>query len=177
MGISEPVSSHAVLFPAASQDPLRNDLLRDPQARFCISCSGGSGSPSPGPQQGRGPPSSDAPSPIPSCLQTFLSPAQCFGGTPLSAASGPWARCVSPIPAGAAAAHVLSVGPGCDLGFPALPRAQHGAHLAPVDEANVSVTPGATQSPCSLSPGWEGGATGGSPSLPAWAVQDPSVDT
>ena len=155
-----------VLFPAASQDPLRNDLLRDPQARFCISCSGGSGSPSPGPQQGRGPPSSDAPSPIPSCLQTFLSPAQCFGGIPLSAASGPWARCVSPIPAGAAAAHVLSVGLGCDLGFPAVPWAKHGAHPAPVDEADVSVTPGATQSPCSLSPGWEGLLGGHHPFLP-----------
>lgn len=41
----------------------------------------------------------------------------------------------------------------------------------------MSVTPGATQSPCPLNLGWEGrGIEGGSLSLPAWAVQDPSVD-
>lgn len=113
-------------------------------------------------RDGGGDPLSNAPSPLATCLLTFLSPAQYFGDTPLGTTSGPWDPHVSSIPAGAAAAHVLSVHPGCDLRFPAvLARGT----ACPVEEADMSATPGATQSPCSLSLGWEERSTGGSPSL------------
>lgn len=81
-------------------------------------------------RDGGGDPLSNASSPLATCLLTFLSPAQYFGDTPLGTTSGPWDPRVSSIPAGAAAAHVLSVHPGCDLRFPAVPQARHGAQLA-----------------------------------------------
>lgn len=81
-------------------------------------------------RDGGGDPLSNAPSPLATCLLTFLSPAQYFGDTPLGTTSGPWDPRVSSAPAGAAAAHVLSVHPGCDLRFPAVPQARPGAQLA-----------------------------------------------
>ena len=119
---SEPVSSHMVLFPAASQGPCRNDLLPDPQAERIshASSSGGVWFSQPCFYSGEAGESSRPAAPSPPTPRLWTSPfsnlqPSTLGIRLLNATSAPRG---SPTPylahpsARAAAAHLLPVLPG-----------------------------------------------------------------